>query len=116
MINITTATIFIFIFSTSSNFDIPPKAIKIIVLADEAINPTDTALNPLRIFKTVSIFLYLLKKLYNIMDITNPEITHPKVAVIAPGIPAILIPTNVEVFTARGPGVICEIVIISVNS
>lgn len=35
-----------------------------------------------------------------------PEITHPKVAIIAPGIPAICIPTKVEVFTANGPGVI----------
>lgn len=100
----------------SSNLAIPPKAIKISVLAEEAINPTDTALNPLRTFKIVLIFLYLLKKLYNAMEIIKPEITQPKVAVIAPGIPAILIPTNVEVFTARGPGVICEIVIISVNS
>ena len=50
------------------------------------------------------------------MEIIKPEITQPKVAVIAPSIPAILIPTNVEVFTARGPGVIYEIIIISVNS
>ena len=54
----------------------------------------------------LSAFLYLLKKLYSNIDIIKPDITHPKVAVIAPGIPAILIPTNVEVFTARGPGVI----------
>ena len=40
----------------SSNLDIPPKAIKISVLAEEAINPTDTALNPLRTFKIVLIF------------------------------------------------------------
>lgn len=86
----------------SSNLAIPPKAIKISVLAEEAINPTDTALNPLRTFKIVLIFLYLLKKLYNAMEIIKPEITQPKVAVIAPGIPAILIPTNVEVFTGRG--------------
>lgn len=45
----------------------------------------------------------------------TPEITQPKVAIIAPGIPAICKPTNVEVFSANGPGVICEIVIISVK-
>ena len=104
--NIITANIFTLAFPASSIFDIPPKAINNIVLADEAISPTDTALNPLRTFKMLSAFLYLLKKLYSNIDIIKPDITHPKVAVIAPGIPAILIPTNVEVFTARGPGVI----------
>ena len=46
----------------------------------------------------------------------NPEITHPMVATTAPGIPATRIPTKEEVLTAIGPGVICEIVMISVNS
>ena len=41
---------------------------------------------------------------------------HPVVATTAPGIPAIFIPTKVAEFTAMGPGVICEIVIRSVNS
>ena len=104
--NIIIAIVFILAFPASSNFDIPPKAISNIVLADEAISPTDTALNPLRIFKTVSAFLYLLKKLYNSIEIIKPDITQPKVAVTAPGIPATPIPTNVDVFTARGPGVI----------
>ena len=40
----------------------------------------------------------------------------PKVAMRAPGIPAILIPTKVAEFTAIGPGVISAIVIKSVNS
>ena len=40
----------------------------------------------------------------------------PKVATAAPGIPAILMPTKVAEFTAIGPGVICEIVMRSVNS
>ena len=42
--------------------------------------------------------------------------TQPIVAHIAPGIPAILIPTKVAELTAIGPGVICEIDIRSVNS
>ena len=41
---------------------------------------------------------------------------HPAVAAIAPGNPATLIPTKVAELTAIGPGVICEIVIRSVNS
>ena len=42
--------------------------------------------------------------------------TQPIVAHIAPGMPAILIPTKVAELTAIGPGVICEIDIRSVNS
>ena len=41
---------------------------------------------------------------------------HPTVATTAPGIPAIFSPTKVAEFTAMGPGVICDIVIRSVNS
>ena len=41
---------------------------------------------------------------------------HPKVAAIAPGTPAIRMPTKVAEFTAMGPGVISAIVIRSVNS
>lgn len=40
----------------------------------------------------------------------------PSVDTIAPGRPAILIPTNVAEFMAMGPGVISAIVIRSVNS
>ena len=40
----------------------------------------------------------------------------PKVAATAPPKPAIRIPTKGEVFTASGPGVSGEIVMISVNS
>jgi len=41
---------------------------------------------------------------------------HPIVATIAPGMPAILIPTNVAELMAMGPGVISAIVMRSVNS
>ena len=46
----------------------------------------------------------------------KPDRIHPIVAVTAPGMPAILSPVKVEVLTAKGPGVIWEIVMISVNS
>ncbi len=42
--------------------------------------------------------------------------THPRVAIKAPGIPAVLIPTKVAELTAIEPGVIWEMVIRSVNS
>lgn len=45
-----------------------------------------------------------------------PDTVHPTVAVSAPAIPAACTPTKVEAFTASGPGVICEIVIISANT
>ena len=41
--------------------------------------------------------------------------TPPIVAIMAPRSPAICIPTKVAALIAIGPGVICEIVIISVN-
>ena len=50
------------------------------------------------------------------MDMQMPEMTQPMVAATAPEIPAICRPTKVDVLTARGPGVICEMVIISVNT
>ena len=83
---------------------------------DEAINPIDDARRPFNIFEILLMFLCFLKKLNNIIDNTVPNKIEPMVAIIAPIIPAILIPTNVEVFMAKGPGVICEMVIISVNS
>ena len=39
-----------------------------------------------------------------------------RVAVMAPGSPAILVPTKVAEFQATGPGVICEMVTRSLNS
>ena len=40
----------------------------------------------------------------------------PNVAINEPGIPATFVPTKVEAFKAIGPGVICEIVRISMYS
>lgn len=42
--------------------------------------------------------------------------TEPMVAAMAPGIPAILMPTKVAELMMMGPGVICEMVMRSVNS
>ena len=50
------------------------------------------------------------------VTITHEGSTHPSVATIAPGAPAIFCPTNVAALIAMGPGVICEIVMRSVNS
>ena len=41
--------------------------------------------------------------------------THPAVATSAPGSPPSCRPTNVAELMAMGPGVICEIVMISLN-
>lgn len=43
-------------------------------------------------------------------------VTQPIVAMIAPNIPAILMPTKVAALIAIGPGVIWEMVTISTNS
>lgn len=100
---------------TSSDGE-PKKAIKRIVDAEAAISPTEVERNPFNILEMISISLCFLKNLYKIIERINPNRIHPNVATIAPNIPAMRIPTKVEVLTAKGPGVIWEIVIISVNS
>lgn len=102
--------VFIFIIGDSK------KAIKIIVEAEDAISPIEEECNPFKMFEILSVSLYLLKNLYKSMERMNPDKTQPNVATIAPNIPAIRIPTKVEVLTAKGPGVIWDIVIISVSS
>lgn len=98
------------------NLGDPQNAIKTMLKAEEAINPIDVARRPFKILEILSMFLYFLKKLNNNIENTVPNNMDPIVATTAPIIPAILIPTNVDIFIAKGPGVICEIVIISVNS
>lgn len=59
--------------------------------------------------KTLAIllmFFYFLKKLNNNIENTVPNSIDPIVAITAPIVPVILIPTNVDVFMAKGPGVI----------
>lgn len=98
------------------NDEVPRKAIRIIVDAADAISPTELDRNPFNILEILSISLCFLKNLYRRIEIINPDRILPKVATIAPDIPAIRIPTKDAVLTAKGPGVICEIVIISVYS
>ena len=43
-------------------------------------------------------------------------VTQPMVATMAPGRPAMRVPTKVALLMAIGPGVICEIVTTSPNS
>ena len=59
---------------------------------------------------------YFRYSLARIVTIMQDGRIHPTVATTAPGIPAIFSPTKVAEFTAMGPGVICDIVIRSVNS
>lgn len=84
----------------------PKKVIKIIVDAEDAISPIELERSPFKMLETLSIFSCFLKKLYKNIEIINPDIIHPKVATIAPNIPAIRIPTKEAVLTAKGPGVI----------
>src|SRR5699024_1546181 len=82
------------------------NAIKIIVAAADAISPTELERRPLNMLAILSIFLYFLKKLYRRIEITTPARMLPKVATMAPRIPAIRIPTKEAVLTTKGPGVI----------
>lgn len=86
--------------------DLPKKAIKIIVDAEEAIRPIEVERKPFKIFAIPSILLCFLKNLNKAIDRVIPVITHAKVATIAPIVPAILSPTKVEAFIDNGPGVI----------
>ena len=63
-----------------------------------------------------AIFRYFRYSRASSVTIIQDGRMHPSVATNAPGIPAILIPTKVAELTAIGPGVICEMVIRSVNS
>lgn len=90
----------------TSNDEDPKKAIKIIVDVEDAISPTELERSPFNMLETLSIFLYFLKSLYKNIEIINPDRIHPKVATIAPDIPAMRIPTKEAVLTAKGPGVI----------
>ena len=89
------------------NSCIPPVSAMVrIVPAEAAIRPMDAALRPFSAEETLDTPLYFEKKRYRQREITKPDIVHPNVANTAPGIPMIRRPVNVEVLTARGPGVI----------
>ena len=50
------------------------------------------------------------------MQRNNDGVTKPMVAQIAPSMPAIFMPANVAALMPMGPGVICEMVNMSMNS
>ncbi len=99
-----------------SNVDVPKNAIMIIVDAAEAMRPRALERRPFKTLEILSIFSWRLKKSCKEIEKMKPEIILPNVATMAPGMPAIRIPTNEAALTTKGPGVICEIVIISVYS
>lgn len=84
-----------------------------IVAAAERINPAEAALSPSRTLCAYTDCVCLRKNKYRPILMQMPGMTQPIVAQTAPGIPAIWIPTKVEVLTVKGPGVICEMVIMS---
>lgn len=114
-INTIIAVIFIFT-ALKLNDETPKNAIIIIVDAADAMRPTELDRNPFNTFEMLSMSLCFLKNWYKTIEITKPDIILPKVATIAPGKPAMRIPTKEAVLTTKGPGVIWEIVIISVYS
>lgn len=105
IINIMTAVMFKLIVLIFINGE-PKKAIKRIVDAEDAISPTEEERSPFKIFKILFESLYLLKNLYKRRERIKPDRIHPNVDIIAPNIPAIRIPTKVEILMAKGPGVI----------
>ena len=76
------------------------------VEAAEIISPKEADFSPYKTSKTQVECLYFWKKENKAREIIIHGITQPKVATMAPHIPAICMPTKVEVFTAKGPGVI----------
>lgn len=105
IINIIIAVMFIFT-ALKLNDRVPINAIIIIVDAADAIRPTELDRNPFNMFEMLSMSLCFLKKLYKTIEIIDPDIILPKVATIAPGMPAMRIPTKEAVLTTKGPGVI----------
>ena len=95
--------------------ELPVKVKSRMVTAAETTRPREADLRPFSISVTYRDFLYRPNRQYRVTDRQMPEMTQPRVARTAPGSPAIRTPTKVEVLTAKGPGVSCEIVIISVK-
>jgi len=82
----------------------------------EAIRATMVGLKPDNTPCITANSLYLKYIHARIETIIQDGRIEPMVAIIAPGIPAILFPTKVAALIAIGPGVISAIVIRSVNS
>ena len=84
----------------------PQNAVIKIDIPAEAIIAMTAGLNAFNIPCSIPIFLYFKYTFAMIITITQDGRTHPPVATIAPGIPAILIQTKVAAFIEIGPGVI----------
>ena len=101
-------------FSNINSFN--PKADCNIFIPDIAIKTTTAGLKTESIVCSIVSFLYFIYIHDRKIKSRLAGSIQPKVATNAPGIPPILIPTKVAEFTAIGPGVICDMVIRSVNS
>lgn len=112
--NINTIIQFVFDKITAASF--PQNAVIKMEIPAEAIIATTAGLREFKIPCSIVILRYFKYKRANSVTMTQEGRIHPSVATAAPGIPAILIPTKVAELIAIGPGVICEIVIRSVNS
>ena len=73
-------------------------------------NTKTAALIPTKAYFTTIISLICLINIAIIVIAQNDGTITPNVAAIAPGTPAILLPTNVARFTIIGPGVTSEII------
>lgn len=85
------------------------------VAAADMISPTEPDRSAVNAFADTKLFDFVNIRCIRV-DINMPDIMQPSVATTAPEIPAMRMPTKVGAFTASGPGVICEMVTISVNS
>ena len=95
---------------------LPQKAVIRIKIPADAIIATTAGRSERNTPCSISILRYFKYNFANTVTIIQDGKIHPSVATTAPGIPAIFSPTKVAELTAIGPGVICDIVIRSVNS
>ena len=95
---------------------LPQKALIKMEIPAEAIIATTAGRSEPRTPCSIAILRYFKYNLAINVTIIQDGNIQPNVATNAPPKPAILMPTKVAELTAIGPGVICEIVIKSVNS
>ena len=114
MANITTRLHFVP--ANAIDAELPQNAVIKMEIPADAIIATTAGLREFRTPCSISISLYFRYNFAITVTMMQDGKMHPRVAIKAPGIPAILIPTKVAELTAIGPGVIWEMVIRSVNS
>lgn len=98
-----------------SNLLLSYNANNIIINDAKIIKPSEADFKPFSTSKTYTDFWCVWKNLYKANEIIIPQNIQPVVAANAPIISPTWSPTNVDVLTANSPGVICEIVMMSVN-